>query len=146
MYWFPGSQFISLTNKKQQQQIRLRFQETSGTPKILGHLITYYHLLTFHIDCFRFTQTVKKNVSLVIEQPINQAMSMPYYLLLPLSPALLDSSCLDVRLQASIKETDLPGKDFFTATSLQKLAQCLFLSIFPLFSLPHSSFSLSLKT
>ena len=66
---------------------------------------------------------------------------MPYLLL----PALSDSPCLDVRLQAWIKDPDLPGKVFSTVTSLQKLAQCLSLSISHLLSLACSSFSLSLK-
>lgn len=92
---------LSLHKLDKQEAATTNQIEVSGIPKILGHLITYCHPLTFPLDCFRFTQTVRYNVSFVIEQVITyNLLTRQYPRLLPLSPTLLGSSGLDVRQQA----------------------------------------------
>lgn len=127
--WFPGSQCVSLTSKNQQQQIKLRFQDTSDIPKTLGQLITHFHPFMFRLDCFRLAQAMWDDVPLVTGkfQPGSQAISLLY--LLPLPSILSDSPCLHGGLQHGIKDSNSPGKIFPTVTSLEKLAQDLPLSI-----------------
>lgn len=72
MHWFPGSQCISLTSKNQQQQIKLRFQDTSDIPRMLGQLITHFHPFMFLMDCFRLAQA--RRDSLVTEQLVTYSL------------------------------------------------------------------------
>lgn len=81
MDWFPGPQCISLMSKNQQKQIKLRFQDSSDIPKILGQLITHFHPFMFLLDCFRLAQAMRDDVSLVTEQLVTynlEARQYPY--------------------------------------------------------------------
>lgn len=118
MHWFPGSQCTSLTSKNQQQQIKLRFQDTSDIPKMLGQLIIHFHPFMFLMDCLRLAQAMRDNVSLVTEQLASHSLETRQCLyctfsLSPAFPLAVHAYMSDHKMELRIPNH--PGKYFLPA-------------------------------